>query len=46
MNEEVIWQSTIAASMVADLDQDSIDMLVDDLNNAVLNICQVHGVGE
>jgi hypothetical protein len=36
MGNKVIWQSTITSDMVADFTQDEIDLMIADLNDAVM----------
>ena len=36
MGNKVIWQSTITSDMVVDFTQDEIDLMIADLNDAVM----------
>lgn len=39
-----IWQSTVTSSMVKDLSESEIEILVADLDDAVMLVCQDFGI--
>ena len=41
---ETLWSASLTSEMVSDLDQDTIDELVEALNDAVALTCQDFGV--
>jgi hypothetical protein len=43
---EVVWQSTITADMVADFSPDELDLMIADLNDAVMQTCQDYGMAD
>lgn len=44
--EEIVWQSKITGSMVADFTLDEIYLLITDLNDAVQQTCQDYGMAD
>ena len=46
MGNKVIWQSTITSDMVADFTQDELDLMIADLNDAVMMTCQDYGMAD
>ena len=39
-----IWQSSITAEMVKDLDPNEVEVLIADLDDAVMLVCQDFGI--
>lgn len=41
---KTVWKSELTADMVSELDQDTLDSLIDELNDAVAAICSDWGL--
>jgi hypothetical protein len=38
----IIWQSKVTSDMVGDMDEDEIAILIEELNDAVANVCEAN----
>jgi hypothetical protein len=38
----IIWQSKVTSEMVGDMTEDEISILIDELNDAVANVCEAN----
>jgi hypothetical protein len=38
----IIWQSTVTSEMVGDMTEDEIRILIDELNDAVADVCEAN----
>jgi len=38
----IIWQSKVTNEMVGDMTEDEISILIDELNDAVANVCEAN----
>lgn len=39
---DVIWQSKVTSEMVGDMTEDEIETLIDELNDAVADVCEAN----
>jgi hypothetical protein len=38
----IIWQSKVTSEMVGDMTEDEVSILIDELNDAVANVCEAN----
>lgn len=38
----IIWQSKVTSDMVGDMDEDEIAILIEELDDAVANVCEAN----
>jgi predicted metal-dependent peptidase len=39
---EVLWKSVVTMDMVGEMDEDEIAVLIEELNDAVANVCEAN----